>query len=116
MKYSFLVLIGFTQVSCSDKEPKNQTNCPFEQSASFSSAEKLECGSGSEGENLCFWSLAFYDNSFEWFYSDIAEEGTYECTDNQLIGQTNVGNIYQGIYNPQTKQLTWESITYNMDE
>jgi len=117
MRYFFMAIVGVLNLQCSDKDINEQNNeCGFDYPASFSSIEQLECGRGPEGENLCFWSLAFYAQTFDWFYSDIAEQGTYECVNQTIIATSNIGNQYEGTYNPQNQTLLWETVEYQLDE
>jgi hypothetical protein len=77
----------------------------------FASVEELECGENLDGLQFCNWSLTFgADGRYDWFYSDIAEEGGYVCKDGVII--TERGFELSASYDATTGILSWDGVDY----
>lgn len=81
----------------------------------FLSVEELECGIGPKGPVLCNWRLTFnVDGTYEWFYSDIGDNGTYICADGVITVVRNPGLVSD--YDPKTQILEWDGVDYAPSE
>ena len=80
----------------------------------FRSVGEHECGLTPDGVVYCHWEIEFAAGTFDWYYSDVGESGTYTCDDMMMIrGTTSAGgDEYTGSYEAATGQLTWDGLAY----
>lgn len=104
-------LTGLLPILLGIQECSQPETCFFEEPASFSSVELLECGFTPDGIATCHWSLSFDSGTFTWFHSDMGEIGNYTCSGDSFT--TDQG--YTGTFDPTTGILTFEGQTYTQN-
>ena len=103
-----LFSLGFTD--CTDPVEE----CAIGDGGHFESLDALDCGLGPDGIVYCPWDLLLHANgSFEWYYSDVVESGSWTC-DGEIVTGTGVGGrSIPGSFDVGTELLTWDGIDYS---
>ena len=95
-----------TEMDCSADD------CAFAP-ARFASVELLECGASATGVAKCNWQLDFLkDDTFEWFYSDVVEIGSYLCDGATVFGVVSDDRSFEGTYDESLEQMAWDGVVY----
>lgn len=90
--------------------------CTVLENRRFASLDPLECGIAPGSVSLCSWAIQFSAldadaSSFGWRYSDVGGSGSVAC-DGDLVHVTMAGRTFDATYDPLTRQLAWDSVTY----
>lgn len=80
----------------------------------FESLEDYELGLGQNGEVFGKWKIVFSgdDNSFQWYYSDVLENGEYAFLEANRFSVTSGNTSFVATIYPGTEQIEWQDIIY----
>ena len=82
---------------------------------SFDSIDEHECGLAppDSGASLCHWRINFKDQTtFTWRHSDYIEAGSYTCSANTIVGQTQTSGSHTATLDSALWRFTWDGVVY----
>lgn len=91
------------------------SGCAMLAGLSFESLDERECGLAppDSGVALCHWRINFSSATmFTWLHSDYGESGTYTCSANTIMAQTQTRGALTAILDPTVWRLTWGGVVY----
>lgn len=92
--------------------------CSALEGRNFTSLVSLECGLTPTGVALCPWHIEIgaADNdvsTMSWRHSDVAETLRVTCDGAMIATATSPQRALTGWYDTETRQLTWDDVTYS---